>query len=341
MPVESFYGCALNPDLRPVPGTGEETPDSVRRSYIRRERYDYRADFFGGLWRLETSGAAHRPAPALVCGDHGVTTRLRKPIFPPTIPAPMRFGKQVVLVTGGSSGIGLATAKAFLSEGAKVAISARNLPRLRAATRSLRTFGEVLPIRGDVSKATDARRFALETERRLGPIDVLVNNACIWIEKTLEAFTEAEYDRVMDINLKGAFLCLKYVLPGMVKRRRGVIVNVASDSAFLGAPGSAIYGASKAGLLLMTKCVALEHARDGIRVNAICPGEVRTPMMEADARRLGVRFGEYYRRLAARIPMGRAADPDEIARSILFLASDESSFMTGAALSADGGSTAR
>jgi len=253
----------------------------------------------------------------------------------------MRFGKQVVLVTGGSSGIGLATAKAFLSEGAKVAISARNLPRLRAATRSLRTFGEVLPIRGDVSKATDARRFALETERRLGPIDVLVNNAGIWIEKTLEAFTEAEYDRVMDINLKGAFLCLKYVLPGMVKRRRGVIVNVASDSAFLGAPGSAIYGASKAGLLLMTKCVALEHARDGIRVNAICPGEVRTPMMEADARRLGVRFNEHYRRLTARIPMGRAADPDEIARSILFLASDESSFMTGAALSADGGSTAR
>src|SRR2546422_379374 len=141
----------------------------------------------------------------------------------------MRFGKQVVLVTGGSSGIGLATAEAFLSEGAKVAISARNLPRLRAATRSLRTFGDVLPIRGDVSKATDARRFARETERRLGPIDVLVNNAGIWIEKELEAFTEAEYDRVMDINLKGAFLCSKYALPGMVKRRRGVIVRVASD----------------------------------------------------------------------------------------------------------------
>src|SRR3989442_2011001 len=90
----------------------------------------------------------------------------------------------------------------------------------------------------------------------------------------------------------------------------------------------------------MTRCMALEHARDGIRVNAICPGEVRTPMMEADARRLGVRFNDYYRRLSARIPMGRAADPDEIARSILFLASDESSFMTGAALSVDGGSTA-
>src|SRR2546427_11584869 len=99
----------------------------------------------------------------------------------------MRFGKQVVLVTGGSSGIGLATAEAFLSEGAKVAISARNLPRLRAATRSLRTFGDVLPIRGDVSKATDARRFARETERRLGPIDLLVNNAGIWSEKDLAA----------------------------------------------------------------------------------------------------------------------------------------------------------
>src|SRR5207247_11172996 len=141
------------------------------------------------------------------------------------------------------------------TEGAKVAISARNLPRLQAATRSLRAIGDVLPIRGDVSKATDARRFAGETERRLGPIDVLVNNAGIWIEKYLEAFTEKEWDRVMDINLKGAFLCSKYVLPGMVKRRRGVIVNVASDSAFLGAPGCAVYGASKAGLLLMTKCM--------------------------------------------------------------------------------------
>src|SRR5256885_14399691 len=251
-----------------------------------------------------------------------------------------RFGNQVVLVTGGSSCIGLATAQAFLTEGAKVAISARNLPRLRAATRSLRTFGDVRPIRGDVSNASDARRFARETERMLGPIDVLVNNAGIWIEKDLEAFTETEYDRVMDINLKGVFLCSKYVLPGMVKRRRGVIVNVSSDSGFLAAPGSAVYSASKAGLLLMTRCMALEHARDGIRVNAICPGEVRTPMMEADARRLGVRFNDYYRRLSARIPMGRAADPDEIARSILFLASDESSFMTGAALSVDGGSTA-
>jgi NAD(P)-dependent dehydrogenase (short-subunit alcohol dehydrogenase family) len=252
-----------------------------------------------------------------------------------------RFEGQIVLVTGGSSGIGHATARAFLVDGAKVAITARNLPRLRAATRSLQSFGEVLPIRGDVSRAADARRFASETQRRLGPIDVLVNNAGIWIEKYLEAFTEKEYDRLMGVNLKGAFLCSKYVLPGMVKRRRGVIVNVSSDSGFLGAPGSAIYGASKAGLVLMTKSMALEHARDGIRVNAICPGEVRTPMMEEDARRSGLRFGEYYRRLAARIPMGRAADPDEIARSILFLASDESSFMTGAALSVDGGSTAR
>lgn len=248
---------------------------------------------------------------------------------------------RVVLVTGGSSGIGYATAKAFIEQRAKVAITGRKANRLGTAAERLARGGTILAIRGDVSRAADAKRFVAETERKLGAIDVLVNNAGIWISRRLVDFSERDYDRVMDINLKGAFLCSKYVLPRMARRKRGVIVNVSSDSGLVGGVGSSVYSASKAGLILLTKCMALEHARDGIRVNAICPGEVRTPMMEQDARDSGLAFNAYYRRLIASIPMGRAAKPEEIAKAIVFLASDESSFMTGAAITVDGGATAQ
>ncbi len=250
-----------------------------------------------------------------------------------------RFERQVVLITGGSSGIGYATAQAFLEEGARVAINGRNATRLKRAEASLRALGEVLTIRGDVAKASDARRLVSETTKGLGPIDVLVNNAGIYIYKSLVKKTEREYDQEMDINLKGTFLCSKYVLPGMVRRRRGVIVNVSSESALVASAGTAVYCASKAGMVLLTMDIALEHAKDGIRANAVCPGEVVTPMMERDAEASGLGFKEYYRRLVAPIPMHRAAKPEEIARVILFLASDDSSFMTGAAVTVDGGAS--
>ena len=251
-----------------------------------------------------------------------------------------RFEGRVVLVTGGSSGIGYATAKAFLEEGAKVAISGRNLTRLQRAEGELAKRGTVLAVRGDVSRAADAKRMVSETTRRLGPIDVLVNNAGVYINKPVESLSEREYDEVMDINMKGAFLCTRYAIPGMVKRKRGAIVNVASDSGLVGTAGSSVYCASKGAMVLFTKSVALDHAKDGIRVNVICPGEVHTPMLEKDAAESGRGFEEYYRRLVDPIPMRRAATADEIARGILFLAGDESSFMTGATLSVDGGSTA-
>ena len=251
-----------------------------------------------------------------------------------------RFGDRVVLVTGGSSGIGYATAKAFLEEGAKVAITGRDLPHLRRAESELAHHGDVLAVRGDVSKAADARRMVIETTRKLGPIDVLVNNAGVYVSKPVEAFSEHEYDEIMDINMKGTFLCTKYAIPDMVRRKAGVIVNVASDSGLVGAAGSSVYCASKGAMVLFTKAVALDHAKDGVRVNVICPGEVKTPMMERDAAKSGRGFEEYYRRLVAPIPMQRAATADEIARAILFLAADDSSYMTGAALPVDGGSTA-
>jgi len=251
-----------------------------------------------------------------------------------------RFENRVVLVTGGSSGIGLATAKAFLNEGAKVAITGRSAARLAKAAKGLARSGWVLSVRGDVSKAADARRFVRETERVLGPIDVLVNNAGIYLQKFTHDVTEREYDRVMDINLKGAFLCTKYALPGMVRRKRGNIVNVASDSGLVATPQASIYCASKGGMILLTRVLAVDHAKDGIRANAICPGEVETPMLERDAKAARLPYKEYLRKLVAPYPMKRAGKPEEIARGILFLASEDSTFMTGACLSMDGGWTA-
>lgn len=251
-----------------------------------------------------------------------------------------RFEHQVVLITGGSSGIGLATARAFLEEGAQVAITGRSVVRLKKAAQELRREGRVLAIPGDVSKAPDARRFVRATEKSLGPIDVLVNNAGIYLQKPTHRVTEEEYDRVMDINLKGAFLCAKYALPRMIRRKRGNIVNVSSDSGLVATPEASIYCASKGGLILLTRVLAVDHAKDGIRVNAICPGEVETPMLERDAKASGLPYQEYLRRLVAPYPMKRAAKPEEIARGILFLASEDSSFMTGACLSMDGGWTA-
>ncbi len=251
-----------------------------------------------------------------------------------------RFEGRVVLVTGGSSGIGYATAKAFLEEGAKVAVTGRDLARLQRAEQELSKHGTVLAVRGDVSKAADAKRMVTEATKRLGPVDVLVNNAGIYINKPVEAFSEREYDAVMDINMKGAFLCTKFAIPAMIKRKRGAIVNVSSDSGLVGTAGSSVYCASKGAMVLFTKAVALDHAKDNIRVNVICPGEVKTPMLERDVAESGRGFEEYYRRLVEPIPMKRAATPEEVAHGILFLASDDSSFMTGAALSMDGGSTA-
>ena len=250
------------------------------------------------------------------------------------------FEGRVVLITGGSSGIGFATAKAFLDEGAAVAATGRNAARLNRAVQTLRAHGQVLGIRGDVSKATDAKRFVTRTARTLGPIDVLVNNAGIYLQKSTEKMTERDWDSVLDINLKGTFLCTKYALPAMIRRGRGNIVNVASDSGLVASPLSSAYCASKGGMILFTRALAVEHAKHGIRVNAICPGEVRTPMLDRDARASGLGFREYYRRLVAPIPQGRAGTPEEIAKAILFLASDEVPFMTGAAMSVDGGYTA-
>jgi len=248
---------------------------------------------------------------------------------------------RVALVTGAARGIGRATALVLAEEGADVGV-VDVLPEVEATAEAIRTAGRRSAAAVfDIADPAEVREGVESLVQALGPIDVLVNNAGIYVNKPVEAFTEREYDAVMGVNMKGTFLCTKFVIPSMVRRRRGAIVNVASDSGLVGTAGSSVYCASKGAMVLFTMAVALDHAKDGIRVNAICPGEVETPMLERDAKGSGLGYETYLKRLTEPIPMRRAARPEEIARGILFLASDESSFMTGAAMSVDGGATAR
>lgn len=252
----------------------------------------------------------------------------------------MRFSGKSVLVTGGGSGIGLATALAFAGEGARVAIADISDERGQEALASGRAQGtELLFLRGDVSRESDAAALVEGTVRAHGRLDVLFNNAGILIEARVHEMTEADWDRILAVNLKGAFLVAKHALRAMLRQGGGTIVNTASVNALIGDAEEAAYCASKAGVALLTKSMALAYAKDHIRVNAVCPGWTETRMFQREADIRGVSLSEYRRDAGTQQPMGRIGRPDEIAKVVLFLASDESSYMTGALVVADGGYT--
>jgi len=252
----------------------------------------------------------------------------------------MRLANKVALITGGTSGIGEATAILFAKEGAKVAITGRNEKRGHAVTEQItKDGGQAIFIRTDVRLTADCRRAVDETVRAFGRLDVLFNNAGIFYAHTALECSEEEWDEQLDINLKGAFLMSKFALPPMIGQGSGVIINNSSGWGLVGGDRAVAYCASKGGMVLMTKAMAIDHGRQGIRVNCICPGDVDTPMLPADARLRGLKWEEYLAGCATRA-MGRIGTPEEIARAVLFLASEDSSFMTGAALVADGGGTA-
>ena len=252
----------------------------------------------------------------------------------------MRLANKVALITGGTSGIGEATAILFAKEGAKVAITGRNEKRGHAVTEQItKDGGQAIFIRTDVRLTADCRRAVDETVRAFGRLDVLFNNAGIFYAHTALECSEEEWDEQLDINLKGAFLMSKFALPPMIGQGSGVIINNSSGWGLVGGDRAVAYCASKGGMVLMTKAMAIDHGRQGIRVNCICPGDVDTPMLPADARLRGLKWEEYLAGCAARA-MGRIGTPEEIARAVLFLASEDSSFMTGAALVVDGGGTA-
>lgn len=252
----------------------------------------------------------------------------------------MRLQGKVALITGGTLGIGKATAVLFGKEGAAVAITGRDAGRGREALAEIEQTGaKAIDLRADVRVAADCRRAVDETIKAFGRVDILFNNAGSFFPNTVIDCSEEEWDTTIDVNLKGTFLMCKYVLPGMIDRGSGVIINNSSGWGITGGDEAASYCASKGGVVLLTKAMAVDHSRQGIRINCICPGDVDTPMLRSDAAQRGMSREEYLKGAEAR-PMGRIGLPDEIAKAALFLASDDASFMTGSTLVVDGGGTA-
>ena len=245
----------------------------------------------------------------------------------------MRFAARSVIVTGGASGIGAATARLFAAEGAKVVIADLD-PAGEALAEELRGQGrEATFIRTDAADAGDAQNLIDETVRRYGRLDVLHNNAGVLVIGDVTTLSEADWDRCIDTNLKSVFLVSRHAVPAMRRTGGGAIVNTASVAGKAGGRGYSVYCASKAGILLLTQCMALDFAADGIRVNAVCPGPTATAMV---LERTNAPDRERAR-WAGELPAGRIGEPEDTARVVAYLASDDASFVTGAAWVVDGG----
>jgi NAD(P)-dependent dehydrogenase (short-subunit alcohol dehydrogenase family) len=242
------------------------------------------------------------------------------------------FQNKVAIITGGSFGIGRATAIAFAERGAKVVVA--DYIEDNETIDTIKKFGgEALFVKCDVSKADEVKAMVEKTISAYGRLDYAFNNAGIeGISATTEAYSEEEWDRTININLKGVWLCMKYQLPEMRKTGIGAIVNCASIAGLVGFQGSPAYTASKHGVVGLTKTTALENAKLGIRVNAVCPGVIRTPMID----RFTGNSKEAEEQFANAEPIGRLGNPEEIADAVVYLCSDAASFVTGHALPVDG-----
>jgi NAD(P)-dependent dehydrogenase (short-subunit alcohol dehydrogenase family) len=248
----------------------------------------------------------------------------------------MRLDGKVALVTGGSDGIGRAIALTFAREGAKVVIVGRDEAKGKKALDELKRVGEAVYFKVDVSNSEQARRMVSDTVQRYGRIDILVNNAAICPPGNVVTTSEATWDEVIGVNLKGIFLCSKYAIPHMQRNGGGVIVNIGSINSLMAMENEAAYDASKGGVLMLTKAMALDFAKSNIRVNCICPGAIETPMLTASLE--SAKDPRAARdSLIQKHPLRRTGAPDEIAQAALFLATDDSSFITGATIPVDGG----
>jgi NAD(P)-dependent dehydrogenase (short-subunit alcohol dehydrogenase family) len=249
----------------------------------------------------------------------------------------MRLEKRVAIVTGAGSGIGRASALLFAKEGAKVVVADFVRDSGQQTVSLIKNEGgESIFVESDVSHAVDAQRLVNTAIETYGKLDILFNNAGINLEKTVTETSEDDWSRVINVNLKGVFLCSKYAIPEMIRNGGGVIINTASIRGLVGQYHLAAYCASKGGVVLLTKAMALDYGQDNIRVNCVCPGGIETPMHKAFLATLAHPERETEEMLK-KIPLGRIGEPEDVARVALFLASDESAYLTGLAIPVDGG----
>ena len=250
-----------------------------------------------------------------------------------------RLQDKIALVTGGAGGIGRATALAFAREGAKVAVV--DLDAEAAADVALAVAaegGEAISVQADVTRADQVAAMVAQVVTRFGRLDIAFNNAGIDIEhEPLAKTTEETFDQLMSVNVKGVWLCMKYEIEQMLKQGGGAIVNTSSIGGLIGAARQPIYGATKHAVLGLTKAAAVEYGRKGIRVNAVCPGIIRTEMTE----RAIARDPRRQKYIDQAHPIGRLGEAEDIARSVVFLCSEDAAFVLGHSLAVDGGFTAR
>jgi NAD(P)-dependent dehydrogenase (short-subunit alcohol dehydrogenase family) len=253
----------------------------------------------------------------------------------------LRLKDKVALITGGGSGLGKAIALRFSEEGASVCVADIDAARAQNVVTSL-GGKSAYSVTGDVSNSSDAERMVKTTIQHFERLDILVNSAGFWLvdrPDRVSDLSEQDWDHVLSVNLKGVFLCSKYALQHMLKERRGVIINIASECGMGGMLNAAAYCAAKAGVTNLTRQMGLEYARQGVRVNCLIPCNIRTPMLEREleASENREQATRGYHQL---MPLGRFGEPKEVANAAVFLASDESTFTTGSMLMVDGGVTA-
>jgi len=248
---------------------------------------------------------------------------------------------KTALVTGGGSGIGRAASLAYAKDGARVVVADVNVEGGEETVQLIKeTGGEAILVHADVSKPEDTQAMVAQAVETFGSLDCAFNNAGIGggKERHLTAdYLEDDWDRVMSINLKGVWLCMKAEIPQMMKQGKGAIVNTASIAGLVGLSGTVAYVAAKHGVTGLTKAAAMEYAKSGIRVNAVCPGYIQTPLVQG----IFDEIDGYKERVASRHPMDRLGEPEEIAQAVLWLSSDSASFVTGHNMAVDGGYVAQ